>query len=137
MLIRLDEVESVMISVCHQIFPQKNLIFKVQIVFQTKQSTTNAKENIEVILSKKDQIYKLCKRIDDLEYFIDIVDNQLTNLTQKVEKAEKDLGISGNRITTLLKNVLFRSKSTRNDELQGFVPIETFRTEDFFKSSDN
>lgn len=109
---------------------------------QTKQSTSNAKENIETILSKKDQLYKLCKRVDDLEYFIDIVDNQLTVLTKQVETAEKDLGISDNRITSLLRNVLFRAKPAinRNNEQgssKSFVPVEIFRTEDFFKTPEN
>ncbi|XP_063702780.1 uncharacterized protein LOC134832619 [Culicoides brevitarsis] len=121
MLIRLEEVESVMIA--------------------TKQSTSHAKENIDAILSKKDQIYKMCKKIDDLEYFIDIVENNLSALTKQVETAEKELGISDNRIASLLKNVLFRTKSTQKEEQQGtnqpFVPIEVFRTEDFFKNSEN
>lgn len=77
-----------------------------------------------------------------MEYFIDIVDNNLTGLTKQVEIAEKDIGISDNSIKSMLKSVLFRAKSSHSDEKVStannpFVPLEVFRTEDFFKNSEN
>lgn len=79
----------------------------------------------------------MCKRIDDLEHFLDIVDNQLIDLEKQVVTAEDDLGISGNKITSLLKNVFFKRGSGQSNSRSKFGPLEIFHTEDYIDCTNN
>lgn len=100
------------------------------------------KLNIPEIYARKEGFQNLCKQIDDLERFVNIVNNNLTTLEANVSEAEEKLGVNELGIKGLLKPI-FSSMSKKKittdiDTLAAeqranpYEPPEIFRTSDYF-----
>lgn len=88
-------------------------------------------------------MYALCRRIDQLERFIHVIDQNMNKVEQQIVIAQGELGISEPGIGTLFKSVLFgrvgrgggsgRGSGSNLDEKGEFVPVEILDTASFFK----
>lgn len=85
------------------------------IVSAAKEVSTEATSNIAKIVAQKEELYRLCKRIEDVERFIELMDRQVTTAEHVVNVAEAELGISESlRLSSMFKNMFKKSPSASN-----------------------
>lgn len=91
--------------------------------------------------SQKD-FNKLCKRIDDLEAFIGLVNQNLETIEKDVVEAEEELGINDIGLKGFLKPIFGKAKKDRRsvgDDAGSpplvYVPPVIFDTKSFFGSN--
>lgn len=100
MLTRLEEFENILTS--------------------TQNSADEAKSNITKIADQKEDLYRLCKRIDDVERLVEVMDHDLATMERVVSVAEDELDITeGKRITSLFRNMFKKSPSASNVNADG------------------
>lgn len=95
--------------------------------------------NIPKILECRKEFTELCKKIDSLENFLAIVNQNLTHVEEQVIIAEEELGINDTGIKGFLKPLFGKTKSendivNKNPE-KNFIPVEIFNVNDYFPSS--
>lgn len=91
-------------------------------------------------MNSQDDFNKLCKRIDDLEAFIGLVNQNLDTIEKDVVEAEEELGINDVGIKGFLKPIFGKAKKDRRsvgDDGSGnapkeYVPPVIFDTKSFF-----
>uniref|UniRef100_T1H2A9 Uncharacterized protein n=1 Tax=Megaselia scalaris TaxID=36166 RepID=T1H2A9_MEGSC len=97
------------------------------------------------ILEFKSNFQNLCNRIDNLEKFVNNVNENVNKLEIAVETAEQELGVTDYSLKGLLRKPIFskqRSSPTEEREIKSnlnengeFVRPDIFKTEDFFVSN--
>lgn len=122
LLIRLEEFEALATSV--------------------EKDASDAQQNVQSLVSRKEELLQLCKRIDKIEHFIEIVDQNVSSVARQVEIAAEELGLSdGSTISSLFKSVFTRNrqqkKETNCDASGNFVPAAIFKTSDFFEGQED
>lgn len=90
-------------------------------------------------MNSQNDFNKLCKRIDDLEAFIGLVNQNLDTIEKDVVGAEEELGINDIGIKGFLKPIFGKAKKDRRsvgDEAGSapleYVPPAIFDTKSFF-----
>lgn len=85
---------------------------------------------------------KLCERIDELEGFIGLVNQNLDTIEKDVVEAEEELGINDIGLKGFLKPIFGKTKKDRRsvgDDAgsapREYVPPEIFETKTFFGAS--
>lgn len=93
-------------------------------------------------MNSQDDFNKLCKRIDDLEAFIELVNQNLDTVERDVVQAEEELGINDVGIKGFLKPIFGKAKKDRRsvgDDAGSasleYVPPVIFDTKSFFGSN--
>lgn len=81
----------------------------------TKELTFESKTNIIQIASQKEDLFKLCKRIDDLERFIDITEKEIMSIESVVNVAEEELGFKEDKKLSFLFKKLFNKHSKQTN----------------------
>lgn|SRR5690349_9180008 len=97
------------------------------------------KDNLSQILQFKDQFDDICSRIDNLESLVSRAKVDLEKLEQQMEIAEDELRIPDKNlsstflksINTFLKPQTFPPATNLTNGV--YVPLEIFKTEDFFE----
>lgn len=96
------------------------------------------------IIEFKSQFQTLCNRIDNLEKFVNQVNDNVTKLETAVDTAEQELGVTDYSLKGFLKPIFNKSRSspieereskTNLDEEGEFIRPDVFKTEDFFISN--
>ncbi|XP_037046176.1 biogenesis of lysosome-related organelles complex 1 subunit 4 [Bradysia coprophila] len=102
----------------------------------------SADQTIPDLMNSQDDFNKLCKRIDDLEAFIGVVNQNLDSIEKDVVEAEEELGINDVGIKGFLKPIFGKAKKDRRsvgDDAgstpQTYVPPVIFDTKAFFGSN--
>lgn len=90
-------------------------------------------------MNSQDDFNKLCKRIDDLEAFVEVVNQNLDAVEKDVVDAEEALGINDIGIKGFLKPIFGKAKKDRRSvgDEAGSAPLEyvspvIFDTKSFF-----
>lgn len=94
-------------------------------------------------MNSQDDFDKLCKRIDDLEGFVEVVNQNLDTIEKDVVEAEEELGINDVGIKGFLKPIFGKAKKDRRsvgDDAGSaaprvYVPPVIFDTKTFFGSN--
>ncbi|KAJ6643280.1 Biogenesis of lysosome-related organelles complex 1 subunit 4 [Pseudolycoriella hygida] len=99
-------------------------------------------QTIPDLMNSQDDFNKLCKRIDDLEAFIGLVNQNLDRIEKDVVDAEEELGINDVGIKGFLKPIFGKTKKDRrsvSDDAGNsalvYVPPVIFDTKSFFGSN--
>lgn len=102
------------------------------------------KKTLESTLPQSDGFYNnlqsLSKKIDDLQKFVKVVDENVTRLENHVDVAAAELGFDDSGIKGFLKPIFGNNKPKSDvvsnlDENQKYVPPAIFKTSDYFPSS--
>ncbi|KAL5292629.1 hypothetical protein ACFFRR_011424 [Megaselia abdita] len=97
------------------------------------------------IIEFKSQFQTLCDRIDNLEKFVNVVNDNVNKLEISLDTAEQELGVTDYSLKGFLRKPIFnkaRSSPTEEkdqksnlNELGEFIRPEVFKTEDYFTSN--
>lgn len=90
-------------------------------------------------MNSQNDFNKLCKRIDDLETFVGLVNQNLDTIEKDVVEAEEELGINDIGLKGFLKPIFGKAKKDRRsvgDDAGSaplvYVPPVIFDTKSFF-----
>lgn len=97
------------------------------------------------IIEFKSQFQTLCNRIDNLEKFVNHVNDNVTKLETALDTAEQELGVTDYSLKGFLRKPIFnksrsspieeKDSKTNLDENGEFIRPEVFKTEDYFTSN--
>ncbi|XP_055847064.1 biogenesis of lysosome-related organelles complex 1 subunit 4 [Episyrphus balteatus] len=108
-----------------------------------KIETNSTMENHVVpLLAFQQNFQTLCERIDNLEKFVDVVNENVNSVERSIDIAEEELGVTDYSLKGLLFKPLFsRSKnidgeSRTNLKDDEFQKVEIFKTSQYFPTSE-
>lgn len=146
---RLDELGSLMNIVSNNAkintdFPNDYIIKLFSNVKVKTDSAITMHKNLPEIYSYGKELDKLYKNIDNMEKFVNVVNENLAKVEQQVSRAEEELGINDTGIKGLFKPFLGKMKKRADSSVDDVVdlhyePVEIYKTSDYFvepKSND-
>ncbi|XP_055912460.1 biogenesis of lysosome-related organelles complex 1 subunit 4 [Eupeodes corollae] len=122
-LTRLDEFETLLTSV------------KIE-------TNSTMENNVVPLLAFKENFQNLCERIDKLENFIDVVNENVNSVEKSIEIAEEELGVTDYSLKGLLFKPLFSRAKNIDGEIRSnlkddeFQKVALFNTSDYFPPTD-
>lgn len=97
------------------------------------------------IMEFKSQFQTLCNRIDNLEKFTNLVNDNVTKLETAVDTAEQELGVTDYSLKGFLRKPIFnksrnspteeKDTKTNLNESGEFIRPDVFKTEEYFTSN--
>lgn len=101
----------------------------------------STEQTIPDLMNSQADFNKLCERIDDLEGFVGLINQNLDTVEKHVVQAEEELGINDIGLKGFLKPIFGKAKKDRRSvsddagTLPIYVPPVIFETKSFFRGS--
>jgi len=100
------------------------------LVESTKSTTQSASaELVPKLVARAQDVQQLFARIDQLQVFLDLLDESVSQMEKRADQVEKEYG--GTKLTKLFSSLMSKVTNDKRPPLQ-WEPVNTIKTEDFF-----